>query len=108
MISLKPGTRLRSTVCPTEVIVVAAPPQPVSLACGGHPMTQIEPGSSANRSTEVTVNPALASGTVLGKRYASDGSVRLEVLCTKAGEGTLTLDGDPLHLKSSNALPSSD
>ena len=32
----------------------------------------------------------------------------LELLCTKAGAGSLTLDGAPLGLKSAKPLPSSD
>ena len=37
--------------------------------------------------------PAYAEGTLLGKRYA-DAEVGLELLCTKAGKGTLSLGGD--------------
>ena len=34
---LKPGTRLRSQVDATEVIVIRAPDGDVVVACGGHP-----------------------------------------------------------------------
>jgi hypothetical protein len=54
-----------------------------------------------------SLDPALAGGTLLGKRYADEAS-GLEVLCTKAGAGTLTLDGVPLEVKSPKPLPSSD
>ncbi len=37
---LKPGTRLRSTVCETQVVVVRAPSEPVELACGGAPLDE--------------------------------------------------------------------
>jgi hypothetical protein len=48
-----------------------------------------------------------AAGTVLGKRYVDDeGS--LEVLCTKAGAGSLSVDSRPLTLKDAKPLPSSD
>ena len=36
---LKPGQRLASAVCDTEVVVVKAPAADVDLRCGGHPMT---------------------------------------------------------------------
>ena len=38
MAQLKPGTRMRSSVCATEVMVVAAPKTEVELTCGGAPM----------------------------------------------------------------------
>jgi hypothetical protein len=52
-------------------------------------------------------DPSLAGGTQMGKRYADEAS-GLEVLCTKAGAGTLTLDGAPIELKGAKPLPSSD
>lgn len=72
------------------------------LGCGGADMIPVgaEPAGGAPE-------PALADGTQLGKRYADDDS-GLEVLCTKPGAGTLTLDGVPLPLKSAKPLPSSD
>jgi hypothetical protein len=53
------------------------------------------------------IDPALAGGTQLGKRYADESS-GIEVLCSKSGEGTLTLDGKPLEVKGAKPLPSSD
>jgi hypothetical protein len=53
------------------------------------------------------VDPAHAAGTLIGKRYI-DGGDRIEVLCTKGGEGALTLDGEPLVVKQAKALPASD
>lgn len=54
-----------------------------------------------------SVDPAHASGTALGKRYANaDGSV--ELLCTKPGRGSLALDGAPLTIKAAKPLPASD
>ena len=52
-------------------------------------------------------DPSLSGGTLLGKRYADEAS-GLELLCTKAGAGTLTLDGSALEVKSAKPLPSSD
>ncbi len=42
-----------------------------------------------------------------GKRYA-DEEVGIELLCTKAGQGSLWLNGVPMVLKQAKALPSSD
>jgi len=49
----------------------------------------------------------LSNGTMLGKRYVDDAS-GIEVLCTKAGVGTITFDGRTLLLKEAKPLPSSD
>ena len=38
MARLKTGTRLKSAVCNTQVMVVAAPDADVDVRCGGHPM----------------------------------------------------------------------
>jgi hypothetical protein len=48
-----------------------------------------------------------AGGTLLGKRYADD-RTGIEVLCTKAGEGSLAIDGEALGTKQAKPLPSSD
>ncbi len=53
------------------------------------------------------MDPALADPTLLGKRYEDEVS-GLEVLCSKGGDGTLTLDDRPLVVKSAKPLPSSD
>jgi hypothetical protein len=100
---LKPGTRLRSAVDSTEIIVVKAPSDDVDLRCGGHPVVPIDTDSSA----DATVDPAHAEGTQIGKRYA-DPDAGLEVLCTKAGEGSLAVGDAPLALKDAKPLPSSD
>ena len=100
---LKPGSRWRSAVCATEVIVVRAPSRSISLECGGHPMV----AQNAEPPSGLTLDPDQAGGTPIGKRYADNDS-GLEVLCTKAGEGSLTIDGAPLLLKDAKPLPSSD
>ncbi len=99
---LKPGLRLASTVCDTEVVVVKAPSGPVDLRCGGQAM--VVKGESASRGA---IDPAQAEGTLIGKRYADEDS-GLEVLCTKAGEGSLSIGGERLHVKAAKPLPSSD
>ena len=87
---LKPGQRLTSPVCDTEVVVVKAPAADVDLRCGGHPMTvKGETGPAAE------LDDDHRKGTLIGKRYADEG-VGLEVLCTKAGEGSLSIGVDEL------------
>ncbi|HTK63528.1 MAG TPA: hypothetical protein VL595_14180 [Pseudonocardia sp.] len=98
---LKPGLRLRSQVCTTELIVVR--PAEVELTCGGVPVI----GHGEEPGAGLSLDPALSDGTQLGKRYTDD-SGALEVLVTKRGDGTLA-DGDrPLPLKEAKPLPSSD
>lgn len=99
---LKPGSRWASAVDDTEVIVVKPGTEGLTLECGGHPMipggTEKPAGSapSADR----------AGGTAVGKRFAHESG--LELLCTKAGSGTLSVDGVVVPLKDSKPLPSSD
>jgi hypothetical protein len=99
---MKPGTKLRSTVCETSVVIVR-PAGELVIECGGHPMVD------AAAPDTVTGPPAtgLTDGTQVGKRY-EDQDTGLEVLCVKAGTGSLTVAGRPLTLKTSKPLPSSD
>jgi hypothetical protein len=53
------------------------------------------------------IDPAYRGGTLLGKRYA-DPDTGLEVLCTKPGDGGLSLGGDPIPVKDTKPLPASD
>lgn len=100
MVELKPGARFRSVVCSTEVIVVRGVGN-VELGCGGAPMV---PARSDARVGSPAPDPA--PGTLLGKRYLGpDQSV--EVLCTRAGDGSLTLDGVCLVVKEVRPLPAS-
>ena len=99
---LTAGSRWKSAVCETEVVVVRPPGRAAVLGCGGAEMVPSSAGGGRG-----TPDPELAQGTQLGKRYADEGS-GIEVLCTKAGDGTLTLDGAPLGLKGAKPLPSSD
>ena len=99
---LKPGTRLRSAVCATEVIVVRAPADDVELSCGGAPLVPIGTDAPAGE-----LDPAHSGGTRLGKRYA-DEELGLEVLCTKPGDGSLSVGGTALPEKDAKPLPASD
>ena len=102
MMLVKPGDRLRSRVCTTEVIVVKAPSIDVEIACGGEPMTKNEqvPAAAAG---DTPAGP----GTLLGKRYAEP-EVGLELLCVKGGSGQLSVDGQPLAPREARPLPASD
>ena len=103
MATFKAGTRLRSSVCSTEVMVISVPDGGADLSCGGAPMTLV----SAPPASGSSLAAGAAAGTKLGKRYV-DESGKLEVLCTKAGEGSLSLGDERLHLKDAKPLPSSD
>jgi hypothetical protein len=102
-VQLKPGSRLRSTVCRTEVVVVRTASGDVDLCCGGASMV-LTTDTAARTGTPA---PELAGGTAVGKRYASD-TLDVEVLATKAGEGTLSIGTDVLQLKLAKPLPASD
>lgn len=98
---LKPGTRLRSAVCDAEVVVVKGSGEH-ELTCGGASLVAVDSDEARGE-----LDPAQAEGTLLGKRYTDEGAT-VEILCTKAGAGSLALDGTPLALKSAKPLPSSD
>ena len=101
-VALKPGTRLRSVTCDTEVVVVKAPPEEVDVRCGGAAMAPV--GEDAPRSD---VTAPFDQGTLIGKRYVNDDD-SLELLCTKAGSGSLSAGEAPLEVKGAKPLPSSD
>lgn len=102
MPELKPGARLKSAVCTTEAIVVKAPAGNVEVTCGGWPMVDA-------KETPDKKEPkgGLDSGSALGKRYVN-ADESLEILCTKAGSGTIGLGDEPLGLKEAKPLPASD
>jgi hypothetical protein len=99
---LEAGMRLSSAVCDTEVIVVRPPAEPVDLRCGGAPMGPV--------GGEHSGSPAAPhdTGTLVGKRYVLEGDDSLEVLCTKAGAGSLSVGTTPMVQKGAKPLPSSD
>jgi hypothetical protein len=100
---LRPGQKLHSAVCDAQVVVVKAPPDEVEVGCGGAPM--LDDGVGADGSA--TLDAGLGDGPLLGKRYADD-EVGIELLCTRAGAGALTVGGRPLLVKGAKPLPSSD
>jgi hypothetical protein len=100
---LRPGTKLRSTTGPTEVVVIRAPADPVEITCGGAPMEPSDTSAPAG----AAAGAAAAEEVLLGKRYADDGA-GIELLCSKAGPGPLACDGTELTIKGAKPLPSSD
>ncbi|WP_024804357.1 hypothetical protein [Nocardia sp. BMG51109] len=96
------GTRLRSQVCDTEVIVVKAADSLDDLRAGGIAMIPIgeEPAAGAQ------LDANFADGSLLGKRYVDESGA--EVLVTKPGAGTLSVGATPLALKEAKPLPASD
>ncbi len=99
---VKVGGRFRSVTGATEVVVVKAPAGEVDLRCGGHPMVPLGEEVSA-----AEPEAGFDAPTEIGKRYASE-EAGIELLCTKAGVGALSLGTDPLPVKGAKPLPSSD
>ena len=99
---MKPGLRLKSAVCSTEVMVIKAPPGEAQVSCGG-----VEMLGTTEAGAPARLDPAQAAGSLIGKRYV-DAEERYEFLCTKGGEGSLALNGVALQVKQAKALPSSD
>lgn len=100
---LKAGSRWRSAVCDTEVVVVRAPTGEVALECGGAPMLALD----ADRPSGGVPAPGFDAGAPMGKRF-EEAELGLEVLVSKAGAGSLAVDGTLLELKGAKPLPSSD
>lgn len=96
---MKPGTRLKSAACDTEVMVIRCGEG--SIACGGAPMSEAKPAEPA------TLSPDFSAGTLMGKRYV-DAAGAFELLCVKPGKGSLSVDGVVLATKDAKPLPASD
>lgn len=96
---MKPGTKIKSAVCDTEVMIIKG--KDLVVECGGQPMVEEAPAEKGS------VDPDFADGSKVGKRYVNaDGSV--ELLCVKAGAGSLAIGGEALTTKDAKPLPSSD
>ncbi len=99
----KPGARLRSAVCDAEFVVVRPASNVRDLKCGGQPLVPVGDAAPAG----VTIDETLADGIQAGKRYWDESS-GLEMLASKGGRGTLTIDDRKMGLKEAKPLPSSD
>ena len=100
----KIGQTLASAVDATTVVVVRWPDAELEVTCGG--VSMVDP-KGPDAGMKGTADPAQAAGTQLGKRYVAD-DVGVELLCTKAGTGTLAVNGTALELKTAKPLPASD
>ena len=100
-VKLRAGQQLVSAVDTTAVIVVRAPDREVALTCGGAAMAAV------GEAVPAEPDQALMGGTQIGKRYV-DAADTIQLLCTKAGQGTLALDGEPMAIAAAKPLPSSD
>ena len=96
---MKPGTRLKSAACDTEVMVIRCGDG--SIECGGAAMGEAKPAEAAPLAVE------MAAGTLMGKRYV-DAAASFELLCVKPGKGSLAVDGVMLVTKDAKPLPASD
>ncbi len=101
--TLKPGTRLFSAVCTTEMIAVKAPAGEVDLTIGGAAPV----ASAAERDGSGSVADGHDGGVAMGKRYVDEDDT-IELLCTKPGDGVPAVGGELLVLKEAKALPASD
>jgi uncharacterized protein YfaP (DUF2135 family) len=97
------GQTLASAVDATTVVVVRRPDVDLDVTCGGLPMVDAKDPAAGGG----TPDPAQSAGSQLGKRYV-DIAGAVELLCTKAGTGTLAVNGAPLTIKAAQALPASD
>ena len=100
---LKVGSKLKSAVCETQIMVIRTIPEALDLRCGGTAMLPAADPAPAG----AALDQAFAEGTLIGKRYI-DATDRVELLCTKGGKGSLSLGNEKLLVKQPKALPSSD
>lgn len=102
---LKPGSRWKSAVCSAEAVLIRVPKEGGVPQCGGVDMIPFEGTDGSPTGAQLT--SGFDGGCALGKRYRSETS-GIELLCTKAGEGTLGFAGEVLRLVEAKKLPSSD
>ena len=103
MSQYRPGTRLYSSVCESEVMIIKYSGA-AEIRCGGQAMSDVKNSPDAERSS---MDENLAAGTLMGKRYV-DESDSMELLCVKPGVGSLSCGDEPLREKETKRLPSSD
>ena len=98
---MKAGTKLESTTCDTQVMIIRNTAENANIECGGALMA---PPPVAEKSEPAS---DFAAGALMGKRYVDEAGT-IELLCVKAGAGTLALNGTALGIKDAKPLPSSD
>jgi hypothetical protein len=88
-------------VCDTQIIAVRASGDDLDIRCGGVAM------SAQADDPRVEMVGGFDGGTAMGKRY-SDADDVLEVLCTKPGQGALSIGDTLLTVREAKPLPASD
>ena len=102
-VQYKVGTKLKSAVCDTQIILLRVPARPIDLGIGGAaPLTDAQA-----KPDDAVLDPAWAAGSITGKRYCDEAET-IELLCTKGGQGGISMDGLALGIKQAKQLPSSD
>jgi len=103
--TLKPGSRWQSTVCDTQAVLVRPPKEAGGAVpqCGGADMVPFGAASGVSGAPAAGFD----GGSLVGKRYRQEAS-GIEMLCTKAGTGSLGWGGAALELVATKQLPSSD
>ena len=96
---MKPGSKLKSQVCDTEVMVIRCGTG--TIECGGAALGEEKPAAPGTPSANH------AAGSLMGKRYV-DAAGGFELLCVKGGKGSLSVDGVALTIKDAKPLPASD
>lgn len=96
---MKPGTKLKSQTCDTEVMVIRCGEG--SIECGGVAMGEAKPEAPGTPTADHS------AGTLMGKRYV-DAAGTFELLCVKPGKGSLAVSGTALTVKDAKPLPASD
>ena len=96
---MKPGSKLKSQVCDTEVMVIKCGAGEVQ--CGGAAMAADKPAAPGALADDC------AGGSLMGKRYVNAAGT-FELLCVKGGKGSLAVDGAVLAIKDAKPLPASD
>lgn len=99
---IKPGSRWKSVVCTAEAVVVKTASDGAVPRCGGEDMVPL--GTDA---PSLAPRNGFDQGCAVGKRYAS-ARTGLELLCTKAGAGALSIGDELLELVEARKLPASD
>ena len=97
----KPGMKLSSAVCKTQIMVLRTPAEELDISCGGAPMQVGDPAELG------AMDDAKAGGTLVGKRY-TDEAETMEFLCTHGGDGSVAVAGYTIDIKAAKKLPSSD
>jgi hypothetical protein len=95
------GQTLESVVDSTALVVVRCLDEDLEVTCGGREM--VPRGEAGEHVPPATTGP----GVLLGKRYTVEGA-DVELLCVKAGDHPVAVNGTEVAQKSAKPLPASD